>query len=218
MDESDIKCASYDVCANAGIKCSICFDQVHFTPKKTKRQTKLQRHSNLSDRQGSAFERRNHEQNQKILTDTAVSSMTPNSGAGYIKGDEQISGIVSVMEELKTKITKQTRGKETFTIHKTWLDKLTREAVSENKEFWYLKFAFHESESDWYCVVSNEVIMSFIKTIVTDRTTAKNADRLIELANRQKETAIAENTYLRARIRELETENAILKDAKTRDA
>lgn len=211
MDESNVQCNSYDLCANADRKCNICFNEVYFTPRKEKRVSHLKKHSGRSNRQGARFEQHNHQENQKILTNTAVSDLTPNSGAGYIKGDEQISGIVSVMEELKTKTVKQTRGKETFTIRKEWLSKLTREAIQENKEFWYLKFAFHEDDSNWYCVVSSEIIMSIVKTLVEDRTKAKNADRLIELANRQKETIEAKNLLLTAKIKELEAEIDILK-------
>jgi hypothetical protein len=212
LDEQNVDCNSYDVCANAGRKCDICFNAVYFTPKKEKHVSYLKKHSERSNRQGARFEQKNHENNNRILTNSAVSDLTPNSGAGYIKGDEHISGIISVMEELKTKTTKQTKGKETFTIHKAWLDKLTREAIQENKEFWYLKFSFFEDNVDWYCILSNDIVMSFVKTLVKDREKAKNADRLIELANRQKETAESKNLYLSAKIKELEAEIAVLKE------
>ncbi len=212
MNEQIINCNDYDLCANADCKCDICFNEVYFTPKKKKRVSYLKKHTERSNRQGARFEKKNHDNNNKILTSTTVSDLTPNSGAGYIKGDEHISGIVSVMEELKTKTTKQTKGKETFTIHKAWLDKLTREAINENKEFWYLKFSFFEDSTDWYCIVSNDLIMSFVKTLVSDREKAKNADRFIELANRQKETAETKNLYLSAKVKELEAEIKILKE------
>lgn len=211
-DQQIINCTNFDSCANAGIKCDICFNEVYFTPKKSKRVSYLKRHTERSNRQGARFEKQNHDNNNKILSGTAVSNLTPNSGAGYIKGDEHISGIISVMEELKTKTAKQTKGKETFTIHKKWLDKLTREAIQENKEFWYLKFSFFEDSTDWYCIVSNNLIMSFVKTLVSDREKAKNSDRLIKLANLQKETAETKSLYMSARIKELEAENKILKD------
>ena len=140
---------------------------------------------------GAKFEEQNHVLNTSILN--TASSMTPNSGAGKIKGDEQISGIINVMEELKTAVVpKLSRGSLSFTIKKEWLEKLDKEANAENKEFWYLKFRFLESDNNTYVVIDQDLIMSMVSTMVNDRTKAK--------------LAIAEIEMLRAQYRQLQTQ------------
>ena len=62
--------------------------------------------------------------------------MTLNSGATVLeKGDEQISGIINVMEELKTQMPDRAKGTKTFTIKRQWLDKLNKEAKWKIKNF-----------------------------------------------------------------------------------
>ena len=134
-------------------------------------------------RMGAKFEYANHKKNEAIVS----SDMTLNSGATVKeKGDEQISGIINIMEELKTKVAEQTPGKQTFTIQKKWLQKLNREAQAENKEFWYLKFCFHESEqNEVYVIIEADQLMSMVKTMITDRTKAKKADDTINMYQKQ---------------------------------
>ena len=163
-----------------------------------------------SNRMGARFEKENHEANQKLLT---TSNQTPNSGAGKIKGDEQISGLIHVMEELKTRIKpKIAKGSETFTIRKEWLDKLNQEAAAENKEFWYLKFRFNETESDTYIVVGQDMIMSMVKTMAEDRKKVNLAQHQIDLAKARAELLNAENAKLHAEIRVKEAEIKVLYD------
>jgi hypothetical protein len=189
-------------------KCALCFEQAYYIPEKQK--TKKKYTGKNSNRMGARFEKENHEANQKLL---ATSNQTPNSGAGKIKGDEQISGIIHVMEELKTKVKpKISRGSEVFTVHKEWLTKLATEASQENKEFWYLKFRFYEPETDTYVVVSQDMIMSMIKTMAEDRKKAKTAQYQIDMANAKAELLNAENTMLRAKIRLQEAEVNLLHD------
>lgn len=184
--------------------CDICFDGLRYTPAKEKKKTCLKKHSDIDHRTGARFEQKNHRQNQKHID--VVSNRTPNSGAGKIKGDEQITGIINIMEELKTKTAKQTRGAETFTIHKSWLTKLTEEAGIENKEFWYLKFSFFEDDDDVYVIVPSDIIMSMVSTMIADRKISKNAQKRIDLANARADRAEKESEYLRARIIELKKE------------
>ena len=189
-------------------KCTLCFQQAYYVPVKQK--TKKTYTGKNSNRIGARFEKENHAANQKLL---ASSNLTPNSGAGKIKGDEQISGIIHVMEELKTKVKpKLARGSETFTIHKEWLEKLDREARVENKEFWYLKFRFNEAESDTYIVLNQDIIMSMIKTMAEDRKKARLAQDQIDLANAKANLIDAENTKLRAELHVKETEMRLLYD------
>ena len=189
-------------------KCTLCFRNAYYVPVKQKPRKKYV--GKNSNRMGAKFEKENHEANQKLL---ASSNQTPNSGAGKIKGDEQISGIIHVMEELKTKVKpKIARGSQTFTIHKDWLDKLTKEAQAENKEIWYLKFRFNETEEDTYVVVDQNIIMSMIKTMTEDRKKARLAQGEVDLAKAKAELLDAENTKLRAEIRLRETELRVLND------
>ena len=157
------------------------------------------------------FETKNHEANQKLLT---TSNLTPNSGAGYIKGDEQITGLVRIMEELKTHVKpKIARGDKTFTIHKEWLEKLNKEAPLENMEFWYLKFRFLETDADTYITINEPVLMAMVKTMVEDRKKAKMAQQAIDLANAKADRIKAENILLEAKIRELTLQLEMKKEA-----
>lgn len=199
-------------CKNEGTKCHLCTaPDYHYEPKFKKKQTMAK--MKVTKRQGATFEARNHVNNHDVLNDVS-SRMTPNSGAGQIKGDEEIRGIINIMEELKTHQKKnegRQPGKETFTIHKAWLAKLNREAKEANKEFWYLKFAFKDNDFDHYVVVESDMIMSMVKTMVEDRKTAKAADYKIDVANKkamlqEAEAAklFAENELLKAQLKELQ--------------
>ena len=120
-------------CKNENNKCYLCFleDQYYVSNIKVKTPRKAKE----TGRKGSKFEAINSNTNNTILL--GGSTPTPNSGAGKIKGDEQIHGLIEIMEELKEQNSTTSRGAKTFTIHKEWLDKLNREAQAENKEFWY---------------------------------------------------------------------------------
>jgi hypothetical protein len=181
-------------------KCALCPDRAYYSPEKVR--IKKIYTGKKSNRQGAQFEAKNHEANQKLLT---TSNLTPNSGAGKIKGDEQITGLVRIMEELKTKVKPRlSRGDKTFTIHREWFQKLDKEAPLENMEFWYLKFKFLETDPDTYVAINEDVLMSMIATLVEDRSKAKTAQRAIDLANATADRIKAENVLLAARIRELE--------------
>lgn len=200
-------------CKNEGKdKCLFCTSNgYHFDPV-FKQRTKTAKVDN-SKRMGSTFEANNHINNHNMINDVST-RMTPNSGAGKVKGDEEIRGIINIMEELKTHQTKnegRLPGKETFTIKKEWLNKLNREANEAKKEFWYLKFAFKDNDLDHYVVSEAEIIMSMVKTMIEDRRIAKSADAKIESSEKRarmhEAKAIAlesEVEYLKAKIKELE--------------
>lgn len=199
-----IACSTYDLYPN---KCAICVDECFYYPKKQRKKTSLSANPNkASKRMGAKFELSNHINNKRLIS--AATNMTPNSGAGsYIKGDEQITGIINIMEELKTKIVpKISRGEKAFTINKGWLTKLDAEAKRENKEFWYLKFKFLESDEDSYVVVNEEIIMSMVYTIIKDRDTAQKADLKIDKYKKRLEYETTNNAALQAKIDYLQTE------------
>lgn len=198
----------YTDCINQDIKCSTCFiNGQNYEPIKVKRKTTLAKKRQKQDkRSGSRFEYVNHKNNSNLLKDDVLSSMTLNSGAAlHQKGDEQISGIINIMEELKTQMPDRAKGTKTFTIKREWLDKLNKEAKMENKEFWYLKFSFSEDEanhssSNIFVITEQDIIMSMVKTMVEDRKKAKKAQIQIDIANKKAALIEAENIRLKAEI------------------
>lgn len=194
-------------CQFEGQKCDLCFTDSQCYKAKKQKKFGLVKHAQKADkRQGSNFEYANHKRNNQVLND-AVSSMTLNSGATVLeKGDEQIVGIIRIMEELKTKTSIQVPGKKTFTMQKKWLDKLRREAKAEDMEFWYLKFSFQEADEDVYVAIEQDVIMSMVKTMVTDRRKARDCDMQIELTNKKKSLVEAKYHEALAEIDMLKTE------------
>lgn len=213
-EEGLISCKwSYEDCKFDGqSKCDICFTEgMHYKPAVIKKRSVLRKHANKADgRAGSSFELRNQKINQKVLESSC--DMTLNSGATVKeKGDAQIKGLLSIMEEYKTRTKVQAPGKKTFTIQKEWLDKLEREARAENKEFFDLRFSFHEDDKQAYVILPEEEFMSWIKTLNEDRKKSLSAQARIELAERQKDMAHAENKLLQAKIDVLEAEIKCLK-------
>ena len=164
-------------------KCDTCFTykQNYKAVEPVKFKTMSRKQQKEDKRQGSAFEFKNHKTNVEILQDKVVSGMTLNSGATVLeKGDEQIRGIINIMEELKTKTSQKSSGTKNFTIKKEWLDKLHREAIKEDKEFWYLKFSFLEADKDVYVITEQEIIMAMVKTMVEDRLRVKKFEKFID--------------------------------------
>ena len=204
---------TYDDCKFLeSTKCDICFTEgMYYKPAVIKKKVGLRKHANKADgRAGSSFELRNQKINQKVLDSTC--DMTLNSGATVReKGDAQIKGLLSIMEEYKTRTKVQAPGKKTFTIQKEWLDKLEREARAENKEFFDLRFSFHEDDKQAYVILPEEEFISWIKTLNEDRKKALSAQAKIELAERQKDLAHAENRLLQAKINVLEAKIKCLK-------
>lgn len=188
-------------CKNLGEKCHLCITRdFHYDPIVIRRPKPMAKRQQRADkRMGSQFEYKNHVATQDLLNDVST-RMTPNSGAGKVKGDQEIAGIITVMEELKTKVKEQAPGKKSFTIKKEWLEKLNREAREANKEFWYLKFAFHENDSDVYVIVEQDIIMSMVKTMVEDRKQVNEAAKKQDIAEKERRLKEAENIKLLAEI------------------
>lgn len=151
-------------CLNQDKKCYLCItENQYYTPKAKPFMPKRRK---ANKRAGSQFEADNSNQNNRLL----LGSMpTPNSGAGYIKGDEQIKGYIHIMEELKEQNKVSSKGEKTFNIHKEWLTKLHREAIASNQEFWYLKFIFAGADKDVYAILEEDVLMGMVKTMWEDR-------------------------------------------------
>lgn len=188
-------------CANKDKKCDMCIDGSQFKEYVAKQVKGLQKrnYNKKSNRMGSTFEYNNHKNNKAAIDSVVNTSMTPNSGAGSsIKGDEQITGLIRIMEELKTQEVERARGHSQFTIKKEWLDKLDREAPPENMEFWYLKFAFKDTDDKSYVVIDTQQMMDMVTTIVHDRKLANEADSKVEVANKRLEYVNAEMSHILA--------------------
>lgn len=192
-------------------KCAVCFTfNLYYKAAQQKKKAVLKVRAQKADkRQGSAFEAANHQKNVQQLKQTE-SSMTINSGATRRqKGDENITGYVRVMEELKTQMPGRKGGTKSFTIQRVWLNKLRQEALQYGEEFWYLVFAFSEDEGvnpagDTFVVSEKDMIFSMIQTVISDRRRADIASQ--QLIAAEKETAFvkAENAMLLSKIELLE--------------
>ncbi len=191
-------------------KCHLCLDSYYYVSTYKKRTTLNKKQAKPDKRMGSNFEYNNHVKNEALFSET-TSRMTPNSGAGEVKGDEQIRGYVNAMEELKTRVIIQAKGKENFTIRKEWLITLNSNAIERNQEFWYLKFSFYEFDQQVYIIVEEDIIMSMIVTMDNDRRSKKQIELSLDSIKKQLRSKeleiIALNSkieFLESRIKELE--------------
>lgn len=193
----------YTDCTNSE-KCYLCVDGSNYMAPKKKPQglKKNVIKTKTTGRMGAVSEEKSFNQMKEALNTTNVTG-TPNSGAGKVKGDEQIRGLINVMVELKTTVKKNVNkepGKETFTIQRAWLDKLEREAKEANMEFQYLKFSFKEHDDKFYCITNDDHIIDMIVTMKHDREELKKVQNEVDVHKKRKEFVEAENTKLLAEI------------------
>ena len=209
----------YDECVASRDICIFCStDGLKY--QEPKHRYRLKKNTQKPDRRmGSSFEYANHESNKEILN----TKMTLNSGAtAKEKGDEQILGSIRIMEELKTQMPDRAKGCKSFAIKRKWLDKLHREALAENMEFWYLKFAFNEDEGaainheakDVFVVVEEDTIMSMVRTMALDREKANICDKKIDFYEKRSMRIEADNVALKAKVDELESKIALIEAKK----
>jgi hypothetical protein len=188
----------------------MCTNAYFYRPPKQKQKglNKVSDKAKANDRAGSMQEAKNHNSN-KALLNGIISKLTPNSGAGHIKGDEQITGLLRIMEEFKTQNKILKGGKKTISIQKEWFDKLDREAPRENMEFWYLKFAYDDFDDQIYMAMKSEMGMSIIYTMSEDRKAKIEAEKKVDVAEKrarmvetQNIALLAEVEYLKAKLDE----------------
>lgn len=203
-------CKNYD-----SDKCLMCVNGSKYIQEKRKQYGIKKNYNKVTNRMGSKAEMINHESNKATIS----TSMTPNSGAGKVKGDEQIIGLVNIMQEVKTQEVVRAKGHSQFTIKREWLDKLAEEAPAENMDFWYLVFSFKNTDEQQYVVIDKQQMNDMVATITEDRKRAKEAQRHIDLANKKRIYTEAENVKLQAEIDMLKAEIKLLKgddsDSKT---
>ena len=202
MDCEHLDCKNYD-----SDKCLMCINGSKYVPEKKKTYGIKKNYNKITNRMGSKAEMINHESN----TATITSSMTPNSGAGKVKGDEQIVGLVNIMQEVKTQEVTRAKGHSQFTIKREWLDKLAEEAPAENMDFWYLVFSFKNTDEQQYVVIDKVQLNDMVATMTEDRKVAKEAHRRIDLADKKRIYAEAENLKLKAEIDMLKAEIKLLR-------
>lgn len=192
-------------------RCYLCTSEgLHYKTKQRKRTQLAHRQAKINDRAGSGFEYRNNQNNNELLSG-ATSRQTPNSGAGQVKGDEEIRGIIKVMEELKEQNKTTSRGEKTFSIQKEWLLKLRREASAAGKEFWYLKFVFAKDDRDVFTILDSDMVMSMVYSMVEDRKAKYKAEADLDVAEKRRRLIEVENTKLLAEIDLLKAEIKRLK-------
>lgn len=190
----------YNDCLNNDKKCHLCIDAYHYLAPKQKKETI--KYAKATKRKGTQFEADNHNLNAEILSGVS-SRLTPNSGAGSVKGDEEIQGIITVMEELKERESYNSKGKQTFTMEKAWFDKLDKEGSEAKKEFWYLKFHFANDPS-FYVAMDYNMAMGMVYTMSEDRKAKLQAFKEKDAAIRARQQKELEIEELKQKIKELQ--------------
>lgn len=194
-----------DDCINTE-QCHLCFDSGKYKPPKKKQQGLRKNYNKQTKRMGAVSENIAQQQNQATIDSVCSSRLTVNSGAGQEKGDAWITGLVEIAQEVKTQLITRAKGHKSFTIQREWLEKLNRESKEANKEFWWLVFSFKEDDEQQYIVAESQIFQDMVATIIHDRKIAKEADKKINLANKQRRIAETKNTELEAKVDRLQAE------------
>lgn len=207
-------------CANEGTeRCDTCFsDSFNFKREIRKKFYGLNKRTRKQNKRlGSDFEEKTRKVISDTMSDKPVVQLTINSGATVQeKGDVQIEGLVTAMVEDKTRTVVHTaRGEKTFTVRRDWLKKLLKESGQHEKEFHWLLFNFHQDDDEIYAITEAEHILSMIKTMESDRRTAKIAQKEAEIARRRRDVTEAENVKLRAELRYLEACKELMRYVET---
>ena len=194
-----------DDCINEE-QCYLCIDSSKYIPAKKKQYGIKKNYNKQTKRIGSVSENIAQQQNQATIDNVCSSRLTINSGAGQEKGDAWITGLVEIAQEVKTQLITRAKGHKSFTIQREWLEKLNRESQAANKEFWWLVFSFKENDEQQYVIAESQVFQDMVATLVHDRKISKEADKKIDLANKQRRMIEAKNTELEAKIDRLQAE------------
>ena len=192
-----------DDCINTG-QCHLCFDSGKYVAPKKKQQGLKKNYNKQTKRMGAVSENITQQQNQATIDNVCSSRLTVNSGAGQEKGDAWITGLIEIAQEVKTQLITRAKGHKSFTIQRDWLEKLNRESREANKEFWWLVFSFKENDEQQYVVAESQLFQDMVATMVHDRKISKEADKKIDLANKQRRVAETKNTELEAKVDHLQ--------------
>ena len=187
-------------------QCLLCFNGNKYVAPKKKQQGLKKNYNKQTKRMGAVSENITQQQNQATIDSVCSSRLTVNSGAGQEKGDAWITGLVEIAQEVKTQLPERAKGCKNFTISKEWLEKLNRESKAAMKEFWWLVFSFKEDDEQQYVVAETQVFQDMVANLVHDRKIAKEANKKIDLANKQRRIAETKNTELEAKVDRLQAE------------
>ena len=194
-----------DDCINTD-QCHLCFNGNKRVAPKKKQQGLQKNYNKKTKRMGAVSENITQQQNQATIDSVCSSRLTVNSGAGQEKGDAWITGLVEIAQEVKTQLPERAKGCKNFTISREWLEKLNRESKAAMKEFWWLVFSFKEDDEQQYVVAETQVFQDMVANLVHDRKIAKEANKKIDLANKQRRVAETKNTELEAKVDRLQAE------------
>jgi hypothetical protein len=195
----------HDDCCNQN-SCHLCFNGSKYIATKKKKQGIKKNYNKQTKRIGAVSENITQQQNQATIDNVCSSRLTINSGAGQEKGDAWITGLVEIAQEVKTQLVTRAKGHKSFTIQREWLEKLNRESQAAGKEFWWLVFSFKENDEQQYVIAESQVFQDMVATLVHDRKISKEADKKIDLANKQRRMVEAKNTELEAKVDRLQAE------------
>ena len=187
-------------------QCLLCFNGNKYVAPKKKQQGLQKNYNKKTKRMGAVSENITQQQNQATIDSVCSSRLTVNSGAGQEKGDAWITGLVEIAQEVKTQLPERAKGCKNFTISREWLEKLNRESKAAMKEFWWLVFSFKEDDEQQYVVAETQVFQDMVANLVHDRKIAKEANKKIDLANKQRRVAETKNTELEAKVDRLQAE------------
>lgn len=187
-------------------QCLLCFNGNKYVAPKKKQQGLQKNYNKKTKRMGAVSENITQQQNQATIDNVCSSRLTVNSGAGQEKGDAWITGLVEIAQEVKTQLPERAKGCKNFTISREWLEKLNRESKAAMKEFWWLVFSFKEDDEQQYVVAETQVFQDMVANLVHDRKIAKEANKKIDLANKQRRVAETKNTELEAKVDRLQAE------------
>ena len=195
-------------------RCQLCINYSNFSPQKEKNKSQSFRKYKKSERVGAKFEENTLDIFKQSLGTKA--SLTPNSGAGSVKGDIQLKGMVPVYIECKTKeVDKIARGSKTFTIHREWLEKCKKEYKERGDEFWSLIFNFNELDrNEAYAIIDMNELSAWIATLDHDRRIAKEAQFTIDQYKHKNRELELEIIQLKTQVKNLKNECDLLNQIK----
>lgn len=120
------------------------------------------------------------------------------------KKDEEIRGIINIMEELKQQNKVLARGDKSFSIKRSWLEKLEKEGAEANKEFWYLKFSYGDEDPKIFVVLDADMLDSMVYTMISDRRAVKDIEKRIKVIEKREQLNNAKALVDKQRIEYLE--------------
>ena len=158
-------CPRYKVCLG-NIHCMDCDGETMYIPEKKPFIRKSSGLGRGGEKTESKTIRKTNGYIKKGLKEAyakSANTLTPNSGAGKIKGD----GVTSdLMQEMKERNNTLKGGKKSISIQKEWLDKLRKESYEAGKSYYVLAFTFGEDEHKIYGAMDYETVMGMYEDIV----------------------------------------------------